>query len=152
MIREPELTAARKLIAAAKKAREAARPKRVVPTHPNQRQPRKREPGFLAFLRRTSCAVGPVGCSGPTQAAHLRFGRPGAPTGLGIKPDDQFATGLCAFHHAEQHAAGNERRWWASKGFDDPHAVAARLYAEYLSDGGLSSAKTDADESNGMNQ
>ena len=26
--------------------------------------------------------------------------------------DDRFCVPLCLAHHAEQHAAGNEERWW----------------------------------------
>lgn len=97
---------------------------------------RVRDPGYLAFLRRQPCAVGPIGCDGPTEAAHIRFGLPGEPpTGLQRKPSDRRAAPLCAGHHRTgpdaQHAFG-ERAWWASRGID-PHQLAERLHAEYRS-------------------
>jgi len=118
---------------AERQAAKAARPARVQPTAAGQRQPRVRDNGFLAYTRRLPCAVGPVGCSGGIEAAHVRFGRPGAPTGLGIKPDDRLAVPLCRGHHRDgpdaQHA-GSERAWWAARGLD-PFAIAARNFAAY---------------------
>lgn len=98
-----------------------------------QRKPRAREPGFLAYLRRQRCCVGPAGCSGPVQAAHIRFsdfkvGR--VNPGKGQKSDDRWATPLCATHHAEQHARGNERAWWEEKRVD-PNEVSQRHHATY---------------------
>ncbi len=43
-----------------------------------------------------------------SQAAHVRFL---SGVGMGQK-DDRFCVPLCLAHHAEQHAAGNEERWW----------------------------------------
>lgn len=98
---------------------------------PNKRQPRERDNGYLAWLRRQPCAV----CgSTPCDAAHLRFANPSVGRtnpGMGCKPHDRHATALCREHHTEQHAAGNEARWWASKGID-PDRLSARLYAAYL--------------------
>jgi hypothetical protein len=105
------------------------------PPNPKADRGRVRDSGFLAFLRRQPCCVGPLGCCGPVEAAHIRFARPGQPmTGMQRKPDDKDATPLCAGHHRTnpdaQHA-GNERAFWARHGID-PHELADRLYAEYL--------------------
>lgn len=98
---------------------------------------RIRDPGYLAFLRRLPCAVGPVGCSGPTEAAHIRFGLPGEPpTGLQRKPSDKRALPLCRGHHRDgpdaQHSRG-ERAWWDAKGID-PHQLATAYYVRYKDD------------------
>lgn len=134
MIAPPKVRAAKAILAKHRKTVKAARPARVQPTAPEQRQPRKRDPGFLAFLRRQACAVGPSGCFGATEAAHIRYGRPGAGNaGLQRKPDDRDAVPLCRGHHRDgpdaQHR-GSERAWWIARGID-PHALADRLYAEY---------------------
>lgn len=120
---------------AARKA-EAQRRRKAVTGTPGQRQPRQLDKGYLAFLRRQPCCVGPAGCSGPVQAAHIRFsdfkaGR--INPGKGQKSDDRWATSLCAGHHAEQHARGDERAWWDEKGVD-PTEESARLYAAYQSE------------------
>ena len=66
------------------KRREAAsqrsRPPR--PTAKGQRQPRVRDHGYLAWLRRAPCLAGLIegGCQGPVQACHLRMSIPAAPT------------------------------------------------------------------------
>lgn len=112
-----------------RKAAKAARPK-----SPKADRGRVRDPGFLAFVRRQPCAVGPVGCRGPIQAAHIRTSLPGEPpTGLQVKPSDQRATPLCAGHHEEQHS-GAEMRFWAKYRLE-PFAIAARLLAEYQGGG-----------------
>ena len=55
-------------------------------------------------------------CENPgTQAHHLMFAEPSA---MGLKSGDQFAVPLCAKHHGELHAHGNERQWWALNGVD----------------------------------
>ena len=119
-----------------RKAARKERPARVQPTAAGQRQPRVREPAFLSFLRRQPCAVGPIGCEGAVEAAHIRFGRPGAGNaGMQRKPDDAGNTvPLCRAHHRDgpeaQHRSG-ERVWWAARGID-PHALADELYALYL--------------------
>ena len=40
-----------------------------------------------------------------------------------MKSSDRWAVALCAKHHREQHAAGNELFWWASYG-KDPFGIA----------------------------
>ncbi|MFD1189705.1 hypothetical protein [Phenylobacterium conjunctum] len=125
---------------AEKKAKAAAerkaRAKALVRT-PGQRQPRERDPGYLAFLRRLPCiasVVGVPGCGGATQAAHLRFsdaakGRRNP--GLASKPSDRHATPLCRDHHLGDQHAGEERAFWNRLGVD-PGDLSAALYAAYL--------------------
>lgn len=103
-----------------------------------QRKPRVHDKGFLAFLRRQPCCVGPRGCSGPVQAAHIRFsdfkvGR--VNPGGARKSDDRWANPLCEAHHAAQHARGDERAWWNEQGLD-PNENSQRLYAAYLGEAG----------------
>jgi len=118
---------------AGRKADRKARPPRVTPTAAGQRQPRIHDAGFLSYTRRLPCCVGPVGCSGGIEAAHIRYGRRGAPTGLGIKPNDSDCVPLCRGHHRDgpdaQHA-GSERAWWVKRGLD-PFAIAAANFADY---------------------
>jgi hypothetical protein len=131
----PEVRAAKATLAAHRKATRKARPQPIVPERDGrQRQPRIRDNGFLAFLRRLPCASGPEGCFGPVQAAHIRFGRPGqGNAGMQRKPDDRNAVPLCAGHHTEgpdaQHRAG-ERQWWAARGID-PHKLSDALWDAY---------------------
>ena len=130
VIASREVRDAKALLAANRAAQRKARPK-LPPVTRGKCAPRVHDTGFLAFLRRQPCAVGPLGCDGPVQAAHIRTHLPGElPTGLGRKPDDSRATGLCAKHHAEQHDM-NEMAWWIGHG-RDPFAIAARLFAAYM--------------------
>lgn len=111
--------------------------KRVGKRAPEQRQPRERDPGYLAFLRRLPCIAGLLGdgdCEGATQAAHLRFsdhkqGRTNP--GLQSKPSDRHATPLCAGHHLRDQHAGEERAFWNRLGID-PGDLSNALYAAYL--------------------
>lgn len=96
---------------------------------------RERNTAYLAYLRRQPCRIG-VGCIGPVQAAHLRYtdlaaGRTNP--GLSVKPSDCWATSLCAHHHAEQHARGNEHAWWASYGLDGT-TVARTQFAAFTAE------------------
>ena len=45
----------------------------------------------------------------PSQAHHLRIAQPRA---LGRKVSDEFTVPLCALHHYDLHAKGNEAAWW----------------------------------------
>lgn len=99
-----------------------------------QRQPRKRDNAYLAWLRRQPCVI--CGTRERVEAAHVRAGYPSAgwaPTGMAQKPDDQRAVPLCAHDHREgpnaQHRA-NERAWWANHGIDPPDLCRA-LYAAF---------------------
>ena len=60
----------------------------------------------------------------PSHAHHIRYAQP---RGLGLKVSDEFTVPLCAIHHSENHATGNERRWWQEHNLD-PLPVARRLW------------------------
>ena len=126
------LADARRIRAAKAKAlREALRRVRVIE---KAARGRVREPGYLAYLRRQPCRIG-TDCDGRVEAAHVRYGDHKAGRvnpGLQKKPDDKWATSLCAKHHAEQHSFGNERGWWAGHGLDGSE-VAAAQYAAFRS-------------------
>lgn len=120
-IAPPEVRAARELLARHRKAQRLARPKPVLPLQGDgQRQPRVREPLYLAWIRRLPCAGGALGdCGGPIEAAHVRFsdastGRRNP--GMQSKPSDRLSVPLCTNHHRaapnSQHSM-NESRFWA---------------------------------------
>jgi len=97
---------------------------------------RQRDPGFLAFLRRLPCVAGMVeaGCSGPIEAAHIRFSDARAGRinpGMQAKPDDRWATPLCRHHHQHDQHAGSERAFWERLGVD-PGALSTELFHAYL--------------------
>lgn len=78
------------------------------------RQPRKRDPGHLAYIRSMPCAI--CGDTMTVEAAHLRLGSASnnkAPAGMGEKPSDKWCLPLCGRHHRQQHSM-NEREFWAS--------------------------------------
>jgi hypothetical protein len=62
----------------------------------------------------------------PSHAHHIRFAQS---RGLGLKVSDEFTVPLCAIHHQQNHATGNERLWWQEHKVD-PLAVATRLWRE----------------------
>jgi len=114
-------------------AERKARAKALVRT-PGQRQPRERDPGYLAWLRRQPCVI--CGTRRKVEAAHVRAGYPDAgwaPTGMMQKPDDRRSVPLCSAHHREgpdaQHRA-SERAWWSNHGIDPPDLCRA-LYAAF---------------------
>src|SRR5665811_433277 len=82
---------------------------------------RVRSKEHLRFVARQPCLV----CGRmPSQAHHVRFAQP---RGLGLKVSDQFTVPLCAIHHTENHATGNERQWWQDQNVD-PLAEAEKLW------------------------
>lgn len=103
-----------------------------------KRRPRKRDNAYLAHTRLQPCMLAGVEgetCSGRIDPAHLRYqnlkvGR--ANPGMGNKSDDCWVLPLCRKHHDEQHAHGNEARWWAGNGID-PDAEAQARYAAFNS-------------------
>jgi hypothetical protein len=98
-----------------------------------QRQPRVRDPGFLAFIRKQPC----VHCGQASQACHIRSGsrQHGKPsTGMQEKPSDRWCVPMCRSCHGEQHSQ-NELEFWKSRGVD-PFALAVKLYAKYQALGG----------------
>jgi hypothetical protein len=93
-----------------------------------QKRPRIENKEHLAFIRGLKCCI--CGAPGP-DPAHIRVASPlhgKQETGFGRKADDKWTTPLCRLHHDEQHAAGDELKWWASKGVD-PFGLALSLYA-----------------------
>jgi len=84
---------------------------------------RHRSKEHLRFVAQQSCLV----CGRtPSQAHHIRFAQP---RGLGIKVSDEFTVPLCAIHHMNNHASGDERRWWQEHKLE-PLDVAAKLWRE----------------------
>lgn len=111
----------------ARKAVTKARPK-----SPKADRGRERDNGFLAYLRRQPCeAAHRGGCSGPIQAAHIRFNDgPGRQNPGGQRKNhDRHANPLCAGHHESQHG-GSERAFWSSLG-KDAYETAAAHFAAY---------------------
>ena len=103
----------------AQKAASRDRAKRVGLTSEGQRKPRVHDKAYLAHVRRQPCMLAGIAgetCEGHIDAAHLRYGNVKygrRNPGMGRKPDDRWTLPLCRKHHTEQHAAGNEARWWA---------------------------------------
>jgi DNA recombination protein Rad52 len=64
----------------------------------------------------------------PAHAHHVRYAQP---RGLALKVSDEFTVPLCAIHHRENHAIGDERRWWLERKID-PLTVAAELWNKSL--------------------
>ena len=84
---------------------------------------RIRSKEHLRFVAQQPCLI--CGRS-PSHAHHVRFAQS---KGLGLKGSDEFTVPLCAIHHQQNHATGNERLWWQEHKID-PLAVAARLWRE----------------------
>jgi hypothetical protein len=51
----------------------------------------------------------------PSHAHHIKYAQPRA---LSRKVSDEYTVPLCAEHHSELHAFGNERAWWHGKVLD----------------------------------
>lgn len=93
-----------------------------------KRRPRQHHDSHLDFIRGLPCVV--TGFR-PVDAAHVRYGNPHygkAAAGAAEKPGDQWTVPLCRAAHADQHARGDERAWWAAKEID-PLEVCCRLWA-----------------------
>lgn len=74
------------------------------PRHRNSpRIAEKSAPAFLQWLRGRNCAVGPLGCSGRIEAAHVDHA---GGKGIATKVRDSAAIPLCACHHHAQHYRG----------------------------------------------
>jgi hypothetical protein len=92
-----------------------------------QKRPREHNHAHLAFIRSLRCCL--CGAPGP-DPAHIRSASPiygKRETGGSEKPSDKWTVPLCRAHHDEQHKAGNELLWWASKGID-PFGLALALH------------------------
>ena len=83
---------------------------------------RHRSKEHLRFVAGQPCLI--CGRS-PSHAHHVRYAQS---RGLSLKVSDEFTVPLCAIHHSENHATGDERRWWRRK--IDPLPVAHRLWRE----------------------
>jgi hypothetical protein len=82
---------------------------------------RLRSKGHLRFVAQQPCLIcGRV----PSHAHHIRYAQA---KGLGLKVSDEFTVPLCAIHHTENHATGDERRWWRERKVD-PLSEAKRLW------------------------
>lgn len=93
-----------------------------------QKRPRVEDKAHLAFIRTLHCCI--CGKPGP-DPAHIRsanaiYGK--RETGGAQKASDKWTVPLCREHHDEQHAAGNELTWWASKQVD-PFGLALALHS-----------------------
>lgn len=93
-----------------------------------QKRPRIEDAAHLKFIRTLHCCI----CGKPDpDPAHIRsanaaYGK--APAGGQQKASDKWVTPLCREHHDEQHDAGDELKWWASKGVD-PFGLALALHS-----------------------
>ena len=103
-----------------------------------QKRPRVQDHEHLKFIRSLRCCI----CGNPDpDPAHIRSSNPiygKRETGGAEKASDKWTVPLCRVHHDEQHAAGNELTWWASKGID-PFGLALALHSasgdEEIADG-----------------
>lgn len=84
---------------------------------------RLRSKEHLRFVARQPCLI----CGRkPSHAHHVRFAQP---KGLALKVSDEFTVPLCAIHHTENHATGDERGWWEQHKID-PLEVAHTLWKD----------------------
>lgn len=76
--------------------------------------------------------MGRPGCSGPVQAAHVRFSAAGKGRnpGMGSKNHDRHANPLCEAHHLHDQHTRSEVAFWADLGVD-AYDLSAALYAAY---------------------
>ena len=130
--------AERQVIASAARIRRDARKlaTKARPKSEKASRGRERDPGFCAYIRRQPCEAAHLGpCSGPVQHAHISYRVAGIANSFGrsVKNHDRHGNPLCAGHHSQQHAMGNERAFWALVG-KDAYETAAAHYAAYLGD------------------
>lgn len=130
------LAPAKKQAAAERKADRKARSKVHVNT-PGQRHEREHDKTYLAALRRRRCCVGAITgkpCDGRIDPAHIRFTDRAAGRlnpGLQNKSDDRWCLAVCRKHHDEQHAYGNEAKWWAVEVGVDPNDLARETHRDF---------------------
>jgi hypothetical protein len=91
------------------------------------KRPRVKDDAHLKWIRTLRCCL--CGAPGP-DPAHIRsanalYGK--RETGGSERPSDKWVVPLCRLHHDEQHDAGSEIKWWASKGAD-PFGLALALH------------------------
>jgi hypothetical protein len=95
-----------------------------------QRQPRIRDEAHLKFIRSLPCCIPGCGDNTSTEAAHLRVGsinHDKRDTGGGERPSDRWTLPLCSRCHRDQHAAGDELKFWAEHGIN-PFFLAMNYY------------------------
>lgn len=96
---------------------------------------RERNKPFLSFLRRQPCAAAHLGgCSGPIEAAHVRYSsaKHGVRNpGMQARNHDRHCNPLCHHHHQSDQHKRRERDFWAEVGVD-AYDNAASLYAAFL--------------------
>jgi hypothetical protein len=84
---------------------------------------RIRSKEHLRFVAQQPCVI----CGRtPAHAHHVRHAQQ---RGLALKVSDEFTVPLCAIHHGENHATGDEKRWWQERKID-PLAIAQQLWAQ----------------------
>ena len=133
MTRTPEqreiLNMARQIKQAEKKERARSKPAFKAP----HRQPRQRDNGHLAFIRRLPCIVSWVEDGrlvSPVDACHVRYGDPARgkrPTGMAEKPDDKWTLPMTRANHERQHSM-SERAFYEALNID-PIELSERLYS-----------------------
>jgi hypothetical protein len=140
MMRTREETA---ILDKAREIKNRGKPQRRLETRQRQKDLGKADRGrfrdntYLAWVRRLPCVAGLVqgGCSGPVEAAHLRFSDVNAGRinpGMGRKSGDDWTTPLCNGHHQHDQHLKNERAFWS--GLDiDVNALCRALFAAYRS-------------------
>lgn len=82
---------------------------------------------MLSFCHELPCVLS-FQCA--VQAAHISFARPELGhygRGKGTKVSDRWILPLSPTLHMEQHAHGDERGWWESKGVE-PHLLCLAIY------------------------
>ena len=88
---------------------------------------RLRSKAHLQFVASKPCLI----CEAlPCHAHHITFAQP---RGLSQKVSDEFTVPLCAVHHNELHAFGNEASWWREKRVE-PLPMASELWRQSLLD------------------
>jgi hypothetical protein len=91
-----------------------------------QREPRQKDNKHLAYIRSLPCCI----CGGiDTEAAHIRVGsinHDKRESGMAEKPSDKWKVPLCNRHHREQHATGDELKFWDFHGIN-PFLLAISL-------------------------
>ncbi|HZS57591.1 MAG TPA: DUF968 domain-containing protein [Bryobacteraceae bacterium] len=100
--------------------------------------PRVRSQKHLSFIRELPCCI--CGNGTTVEAAHIRFTDLRAAKnnpGIGAKPSDTFVCPLCNTHHREQHAYGDEKKWWAQYGIDPIFVSLALWHASGDHEAGL---------------
>lgn len=133
------LSEAKRIQRQARKESARARPKAIQPAAAakGQREVRQTDPGFLAYLRRQPCEARGFGpCSGPIEAAHVRYSDAAAGAinpGMQRKNHDRHANPLCRGHHQRDQHRRSERAFWEGLG-KDAYATAARHFSAYRGD------------------